>query len=68
MTKTEAKTEARKLLLLEMISAFNRAEDSWDRQDTPEAERAVMRDVMSKELARVESLFGYEPYSWARGW
>ena len=68
MTKTEAKTEVRKLLLIEMLSAFNRAEDNWDRQDTPEAERAVMRDVMSKELARVESLFGFEPYSWTRGW
>ena len=68
MTKTEAKAEARDLLLQAVLVAFDRAEDMWHRQDTPEAERAAMRDVMSKELARVESLFGFEPYSWTRGW
>ena len=67
MTKTEAKAEARDLLLQAVLVAFDRAEDSWDRQDTPEAERAAMRDAMSKELARIESLFGYVPYSWTRG-
>lgn len=67
MTKTEAKAEARDLLLQAVLVAFDRAEDMWYKQDMPEAERAIMRDVMSKEMARIESLFGYVPYSWTRG-
>ena len=56
MTKTELKTQAKEKLLSFIQHSF------YD--DTISKE---MIEEMSKQMERVEKLFGYEPKSWARG-
>ncbi len=59
MTRTEQKQQAQNNLMSAMQIAFARAYDEKDSADSI-AE-------MSRQMERVEKLFGYEPGSWARG-
>ena len=55
MNRTQTKQTAQNELLSAMQVAF---------EPTVSDE---LRDEMSRQMARVETLFGYEPLSWQRG-
>ncbi len=59
MKRLEARTDAQRQLLLAMQTAFN--EEAYRHTD-----KEVWRE-MSKQMGRIETLFGYEKYSWMRG-
>lgn len=54
--KNNIKQEAQDALLHGCATCFYK-------EDMTEAER----DEASKQMARIEKLFGYKPYSWLRG-
>lgn len=56
MNRTERKQEAQDQLLHGMQVAFARNEDDEE-----------LREIMSKQMERVEKMFGYEPGSFTRG-
>ena len=62
MTKTEIKQTAQEELLSAMGVAFHRLEEAFAME-----KRKEIRDEMSKQMARVEKLFGYKPNSFLRG-
>lgn len=57
MNKTERKHEAQEHLMHGLRAAFAMADDIDDET----------RVEMSKQMARIEKLFGYEPFSSPRG-
>lgn len=59
MTKTELKQAAQDKLLFGLRASFETLSPD---EDTPE-----MREAMSQQMARVERIFGYEPFSNGRG-
>lgn len=61
--KKEYKLAARYELLRACGLAFVRLEDAG----LPDDEKENMRKVLSNEMARIEKLFGIEPYSTYRG-
>lgn len=64
MTKTEIKYEAQEELLYAMGVAFERVNDDISKT---EKDREAIKVEMSKQMARVEQLFGIEPFSTVRG-
>lgn len=64
MTKTEIKQEAQDRLMNAVQIAFYKiAEDG----EHDENEAKTIADEMSKQMERIEKMFGYEPKSWNRG-
>ena len=59
MTKTEIKQNAQDELMSAMQIAFTRATDESASDD--------LVAQMSRQMARVEKLFGYDAFSWHRG-
>ena len=53
----------------EILSMIGKAWASVENDpDMTEREREQVLDQMSKQYARIEKLFGYEPFSWMRGY
>lgn len=50
-----------------LLSAMQAAFDRLDDEDMTDFDKAALRNTMSKQMARVEKLFGFEPYSFLRG-
>lgn len=50
-----------------LLSAMQVAFDRLDGEEMSAAQKADMRKAMSKQMARVEKLFGFEPNAFARG-
>ena len=65
--KKALREEAQGDLLDGMQCAFARLDDDVQQGITSAQKAAALRDEMSKQMARVERLFGYIPYSFARG-
>jgi hypothetical protein len=63
VSKTEIKEYCQEELVSAMGLAFQRLAD----EDWPEPVKEQYRAVMSEQMARVEKLFGIEPYSFMRG-
>lgn len=63
MTKTELKHQAQDELMSAMQIAFCRLSDALDKDEDIEA----LHIAIDHQMARVETLFGYNKYSWARG-
>jgi len=63
-TKAQVKEEAQRQLLSAMQNAFTVIHEEYNGY-TPEQTKTI-QDEMSKQMARVEKIFGYEEYSWDR--
>jgi hypothetical protein len=50
-----------------LLSAMQTAFDRLDQEEIDGAAKEDLRDAMSKQMARVEKLFGFEPNSFLRG-
>jgi hypothetical protein len=62
MTKTEAKHKAQNDLMQAMQAAFNHIPENYSEEDAE-----ILKEEASKQMARIEKMFGYEEYSWTRG-
>ncbi len=60
LSKTKLKQEAQEDLLHFMIGAFHNINDDSKLTDEQKKEK---RECLSKQMARIEKLFGYKPYS-----
>lgn len=70
MTKTEIKQMAQDELMAAMQTAFNMILDTSSgscKEDTTIEEREMVMAEASKQMERIEKLFGYTPSSWNRG-
>lgn len=59
------KQTAQENLLSAMQVAFDRLDE--ETASMKESDKKALRNTMSKQMARVEKLFGFEPYSFSRG-
>jgi cytochrome c556 len=64
MTKTELKQKAQDMLLAAIGTAFYADASSLG---ISEEERDALMAEMSKQMERIEGLFGYKKNSWLRG-
>ena len=64
MTKTERKHEAQRQLMLGMQIAFSAVHEELKHDGQFRSEMLI---EMSKQMERIEKLFGYEVGSWNRG-
>lgn len=67
--KVTPKQKAQEELISAMQIAFVRMSEGGraDIDSMTDRENKAVWEQMSKQMARVEKLFGYEPYSWPRG-
>ena len=50
-----------------LLSAMQTAFDRLEYEAMTDFDRAAMKKTMSKQMARVEKLFGFDPHSFSRG-
>lgn len=67
MTKKELRHKAQDELLSALGVAFARLNDEVEHEITTRADADLLRAEMSKQMARVEKLFGVDPGSSYRG-
>lgn len=69
LNATQRREKAQDILMRALGTAFYSIEDRMSREanEVDEADVDAMAKEMSKQMERVERLFGYEPKSWPRG-
>lgn len=67
MTKTEIKEKAQEEIMYTIQMVFNRITENNDMNEYTEEEMEKIKEAASKQMARIEKMFGYEENSWMRG-
>ena len=60
----ERREQVQDILMSALGTAFYQVSDD---RTLPEAEKEVLIKEMSRQMERIERLFGYDPGSWPRG-
>ena len=61
--KKQLKEDAQDKLLAALPTAFYAIADD---ENIPEETKQVLYKELNNQMARIEKLFGYEPYTWGR--
>ena len=65
MARTEIKQEVQTRILIAAQAAFDKLADDYEGGHQTEYEE--FRLIMSEQFARIEKMFGFDPYSFTRG-
>ena len=63
-SKREVKQQAQENIMHGISNSFYGV---YDDEELSGRDKAILRQEMSNQMARVEKLFGYIPYEWIRG-